>query len=491
MTIEELLNDVLKEIKPSPEDELRVKKISEDVTNTLKSEAKALGLNVEVEIYGSVAKGTWLKGDVDLDIFLIADTSIPREELISNGLKSARRMFEILGGKWIERYADHPYIEGWIDGVRIDVVPCYRAEPGKWLTAVDRTPYHTRYIRSKLTGEALDQVRLLKKFTKGIGVYGADIKTGGFSGYLCELLIVNYGGFLKTLEAASKWSRRTIIDIDGYYHGRFGELKKKFPHPLVVVDPVDSNRNVAAAVRPETLYTFIVASKCFLRKPSRVFFNPPRPLELTEDVFKVKLEDRGLDIVAVVSGVVETVPDVLWGQLYRTLDSMKALLENWDFKVRRAKVWTDERELTVFIFELENSILSRLKLHMGPPVFSEEFWNFIRKHSGEYSAPIGPWIEGERLVVEVDRRFRDAVSLLEYYLKIDGGVSIGVRGKVAEAIRRWFKVLRNEELWSIMSINRDFNLFISEFLDGSPMWLKAWLEEAKGVFDKTSDVETR
>ncbi|MBS7613865.1 hypothetical protein KEJ48_06465, partial [Candidatus Bathyarchaeota archaeon] len=45
------------------------------------------------------------------------------------------------------------------------------------------------------------------KFAKGIGVYGADIKTGGFSGYLCELLIVSYGDFIKTVESASKLHR--------------------------------------------------------------------------------------------------------------------------------------------------------------------------------------------------------------------------------------------------------------------------------------------
>ena len=160
MTVEELLNSVLREIKPNPEDELKVEELSEKITDALKSETRALGLNVEVEIYGSVAKGTWLKGDVDLDVFLIADVDVPREKLIHGGLESAKKVFRSLGGRWIERYADHPYVEGWIEGVRVDVVPCYRVKPGEWLTAVDRTPYHTKYIKSKLTGEALDQVRL-------------------------------------------------------------------------------------------------------------------------------------------------------------------------------------------------------------------------------------------------------------------------------------------------------------------------------------------
>ncbi|MBS7618527.1 hypothetical protein KEJ25_08035, partial [Candidatus Bathyarchaeota archaeon] len=290
-------------------------------------------------------------------------------------------------------------------------------------------------------------------------------------------------------EAASKWDRRTIIDIDKYYRGRLGEVKKKFQHPLVVVDPVDPNRNVAAAVRLETLCTFIMASKCFLRKPSKAFFYPSKPVKLTESAFKAKLESRGLDLVAVSFGAVEAVPDVLWGQLYRTLDSMKALLENWDFKVYRAKAWTDERGLTIFLFELESSILSRLKRHTGPPVFSEEFWNFLGKHLRKDRTSTGPWVEGDRLVVEVDRRFRDVKDLFECFLKADGGISVGVREKIAEVIGRGFKVLKNMELWSIMSENAELNLFISEFLDGLPMWLKTWLEEAEATFDKTRNVE--
>jgi tRNA nucleotidyltransferase (CCA-adding enzyme) len=47
----------------------------------------------------------------------------------------------------------------------------------------------------------LGEVRLLKKFMKGTGVYGAEIKIGGFSGYLCELLILKYRSFAQTIEA--------------------------------------------------------------------------------------------------------------------------------------------------------------------------------------------------------------------------------------------------------------------------------------------------
>ncbi|RLI24081.1 hypothetical protein DRO57_07610 [Candidatus Bathyarchaeota archaeon] len=181
--------------------------------------------------------------------------------------------------------------------------------------------------------------------------------------------------------------------------------------------------------------------------------------------------------MAVVFGPVEAVPDVVWGQLYRSLDSLKSLLENWGFKVYRARVWTDEKTATVLLFELEKSILTRFRLHRGPPVFSGEFWRFMDKYLGSSSVASGPWVEGDRLMVEVERRFKDAAILLRSCLENDGGVSVGVRGKVAEAVKRGFRVLRNLELWEVLKSNDRFNCYMSEFLDGLPTWLKSWVEE--------------
>ena len=477
-SLKQILEEVLSEVKPRPEDEERVNELLDRVVDALKAETSSRGLTVEVEVYGSVAKGTWLRGDVDLDVFLRADKGVPRDRLIGEGLEAARSVFEKLGGRWVERYAEHPYVEGWLGNIRVDVVPCYKVRPGEWMTAVDRTPYHTEYVRAKLSPEMRDQVRLLKKFMKGVGVYGADIKTGGFSGYLCELLTIRYGGFVETLEDASKrWRRGFIIDIENYYRNKEGEARKRFPHPLIVVDPVDPRRNAAAAVRVESLCRFITASKLFLKKPSKVFFDPPKPETLTFERFRERIGSRELDLVAVVFGPVGAVPDVVWGQLYRSLDSLRSLLENWGFKVYRARAWTDEKTTTVLLFELEKSILTRFKLHRGPPVFSREFWRFMDKYLGSSSVASGPWVEGDRLMVEVERRFKDAVLLLRSYLENDGGASVGVRGKVAEAVKRGFKVLRNLELWEVLKSNDLFNRYMSEFLDGLPTWLKSWVEE--------------
>ncbi len=188
------------------------------------------------------------------------------------GLRIAKKA----AGKYeqIERFAEHPYLEVFVQGYRVDIVPCYDAKPGEWQSATDRTPYHTDYIKKHFTAEMRSEVRLLKRFMQGTGVYGAEIKVGGFSGYLCELLVMKYGSFAQTLEAFAHYNRRLVIDIENYYAGRQHEVSLLFPEPMVIVDPVDKGRNVASAVQPVKLYDFMAASRAFLRNTKQRFLFP-------------------------------------------------------------------------------------------------------------------------------------------------------------------------------------------------------------------------
>ncbi|MEZ0346881.1 MAG: CCA tRNA nucleotidyltransferase, partial [Infirmifilum sp.] len=276
----ELLGEVLKRVSPSPEERERVGSAVERVVSTLKLAASELSVDAEVEVEGSFAKDTWLSGDVDVDVFLLFSPSVSVEELRVNGLAVARRAAEIIGASWVERYASHPYLTINVGVCKVDVVPAYRVpDPTQIRSPVDRTPFHTSYVRRKLDEkpELKDEVRLLKRFLEGIGVYGAEVKVEGFSGYLAELLVIYSGSFLELLKMASRWRPyRIAIDIEGHYPSPRSILER-FKDPLVVVDPVDRRRNVASPVSLESLSTFIAAARAFLRKPSLNFFYPPLP----------------------------------------------------------------------------------------------------------------------------------------------------------------------------------------------------------------------
>ena len=110
---------------------------------------------------------------------------------------------------------------------------------------------------------------LLKRFMKSVGTYGSHFKVGGFAGYLCELLIIYYSSFEKVLESASnEWRPGYNIDLMGY------GTSSLFNEPLIVVDPVDKNRNVAAAVSLQKMSEFVAASRNFLKDPSISYFHP-------------------------------------------------------------------------------------------------------------------------------------------------------------------------------------------------------------------------
>src|SRR4030042_4727964 len=130
-------------------------------------------------------------------------------------------------------------------------------------------------MKEHLEDEIRDEVRLLKMFMKGISVYGAEKKVGGFSGYLCELLILHYESFLKALEAFANHKRRIVVDIENLYEDREKEISLLFNEPLIMIDPVDKGRNVASAVQPQKLHTFVAASQAFLKTPRQSCFYPP------------------------------------------------------------------------------------------------------------------------------------------------------------------------------------------------------------------------
>jgi tRNA nucleotidyltransferase (CCA-adding enzyme) len=303
-------------------------------------------------------------------------------------------------------------------------------------------------------------------------VYGAEIKVGGFSGYLCELLVLHYGSFLNAVKAFSQHKRRMVIDIEEFYKNREKEVDLLFDEPLVVVDPVDKARNVASAVRRQRLYTFIAATRAFVKRPSEKFFNPTPTRPLTASKMSLELKRRGAKIVFVTFGRVDAVPDILWGQLYKSQRSLRKLVELSDFAVLRELPWSDEKGLNMFVFELEDCCVGPDRLHLGPPLDKErECERFVEKYAGKADTVSGPYVEDDRWVVLVRRKFTDACVLLREKLR-GGGRSAGVAEQISQVLKKGFKVLVNEEVVSIYERNKEFALFLTEFLSGKPKWLE-------------------
>jgi tRNA nucleotidyltransferase (CCA-adding enzyme) len=392
-----LEQEVLDKIRPSPE---RRGDIAEKVRTLLartEEEARKEGIGLEVILVGSVAKDTFLR-EPDIDIFLLFPETVPRARLEAVGLDLGKRVL----GQGEEHYAEHPYMHGRWEGLEVDLVPCYKIkDTTKLMSAVDRTPFHTRYVRANLREEQKDQVRLLKQFAKGVGVYGAEAKTQGLSGYLLELLVMKYGSFRDVLAAASTWRRGTVLGLDDQGHRKFNE-------PLTFYDPVDSNRNVASALSVQSMAVFIHASRSYLKSPSERFFFPRARTAMEVAEIREAIRKRGTGIVIVNMERPELIDDNLYPQARRSMDGICALLESHDFRIVDRVLHVAEQ--LQFIVELESLELSPARRHSGPPVWIENAASFLERWDREGLSK--PFLENGHWTVIAPREHPHAADLV-------------------------------------------------------------------------------
>jgi len=467
--IQRICEETLRRVTPSREEETKTLKFVESLTSRLSFELEKLDLEAEVRVEGSIAKNTWLAGDKDIDLFIL----IPKKYGRDGFIKVLEAVKKASGENYLEAYAEHPYIQAKIEDFTVDFVPCFKLERAEdAISSVDRTPFHTIYVKKHLRPADGSEVRLLKRFMRGIEAYGAEIKIGGFSGYLCEILIMHYGSFLDVLRAASNWREKELIDLEGHYKGEEEKALRIFNQPLVVIDPVDKGRNVASAVRREKLAEFIAASRRFLEDPRIDFFFPPKIEAFQVEKIAQAMNFRGTSFIFLKTSPVSAVPDVLWGQLYKSLKALRGLISRYGFEILRDAVWSDERTASIFIFELQSRLLPAVEKHLGPPVTKkQDCMRFLKKHLGSRLLISGPRIEGDRWIVERQRRYRDAADLLKHILR-DGGRSIGVAKLISEAFSSSLELWIDEDVKDFYSKNPEFASFFTRYLIGKPRWLQ-------------------
>jgi len=161
---------------PTAKETEKITAVAENAMSLVKGRA---GPEVTGVVYGgSFAKGTWLRGDADVDIFVKVSPSLDEKRFEKLGVELGMASLKNHGAHL--RYSDHPYVEAFVKGVRVNVVPCYDVEKGKWKSAADRSPFHTEYVQGAFDAQKRAHARLLKKFLKSAGIYGAEISTGGF-----------------------------------------------------------------------------------------------------------------------------------------------------------------------------------------------------------------------------------------------------------------------------------------------------------------------
>jgi tRNA nucleotidyltransferase (CCA-adding enzyme) len=446
---EELKLAVLKEIKPDKSEKEKLLQVQKELATEVKSAAEKVGVSgILVKIVGSAARGTWLSGTHDIDIFISFPEDIPRKELETFGMAIAREVAKS-AERAEDHHAEHPYLNILYKGFDVDLVPCFRvASASQIKSAVDRTPFHNDFVKANIK-EREDEVLLLKQFMRGSEVYGSELKTQGFSGYLTELLIIHYGSFENTVFAACSWKPGEKIDIVQH-------SKVEHKDPLVMVDPTDPKRNVAAALSLDKFCIFIDCCREFIKSLELRFFFPACLLPLQDDEILERMENRKSTQLAVVFRTPDVVEDVLYPQLYKMEQAVAAILKEYDFLVLKTGVWSGE-DRTVIMLELITGTLPNVKKHIGPPVWVREHAKkFKEKYEGAEDV-FGGYIENGKYVFEIERRYPTAKRLLENQL-----LNCSLGKNVSQSMSEGYEIIENAEICTLKEFG--FRVFLRKLL---------------------------
>lgn len=409
-----LEQDVLAEVTPTAEEQAALDAVVSELVALCDQHLVAAGLPGKAAVQGSVAKGTWLRGGggADIDLFMLLDPSVPQDRLESVALQVGPKVLEDCQKK----YAQHPYLTGKFKGHDVDLVPAYAvAEAGAKMSAVDRTPFHTAWVREHLGAHKRAQARLLKRWLKGTGAYGAQTAIGGFSGYLVEVLVARFLSFDGVLGwlAADARPRRIALGAD--------QVTDEVS-PLVVVDPVDPARNCAAAVSLPTLDLAVAAAKAYRRAPGRRFFfpNPPRP-ELPATLQEALTAHDASWAGALVRPKSQRL-DIVFPQFQRAARTLEAGLQHAGFQVRRLDVAVSADESEVLLqFVCGGGPLAARRLHPGPIDDGRPNAKRFREKWEGHADALGPVHSGPggKLQVELAVRLRTPAAWLAARLPLE------------------------------------------------------------------------
>jgi tRNA nucleotidyltransferase (CCA-adding enzyme) len=292
-------------------------------------------------------------------------------------------------------------------------------------------------MKKMLTFEQKNQIRILKAFLKGIGIYGAELSIAGLSGYVTEVLVLKYGDFKSVIKNIAMMEKKgKVISIDNTSNNN---LFEKFQSPIIIIDPVDSNRNLGTAISSESLSKFIFNARAFLKNPSIKFFsingkkdkrNYDKNLEKVSDllqyilVLEFKYKKRSADII--------------WGQLKKLTLSIARQLNDKEFEAIKSQCYIYNLNSAKILFILKFINLSAFFKKTGPSIFMEkEVFQFIEKNN-QKSFII--WIGDDmRILCLKKRNITNAIEFLDRSIRFEKN-NLGIPKGLLPDLEKGFKI---------------------------------------------------
>ncbi len=456
---QKLLQSVIQKIKPG-EKELRTE--NQKAQEFIRRIQKMKGMHTHVILGGSLSRNTHLRSDRDIDLFVMFPKHVKREDFEQEGLRIGKALFR--GHSFEQAYSEHPYIRGIIEGYEVEVVPSYAVDKASELqSSVDRSPFHARYIQEKLSEQQRDETRLLKQFLKGIGAYGADQKNESLPGYACELIILHYGNFWNAVHGIAQWHFGKLIDLQKTWVE--AQARARYKTPLILIDPTDEQRNVAAALGERQFDRMVSAAQSFSKNPTKEFFFPKPTKPFHWSAIQKMLKRKNILPISIPypKGALS---DIVWGQARRMERKISNHLKLESFKVENTYSWTDESKTIALGFELESITLGKTVKRTGPKIEdAKNSERFLQAHPNPLS---GPRTEDGRWVIEVERKHYNAKEYLREFMKLLGKESSApVQKTIAKA-----NVLDEKQLKALYAKNKAFAAEFSQWLKGKERWME-------------------
>ena len=382
---------------PSARQIIKINKNANEAFKLVSNECDKYAEVRSIQFGGSYAKGTWTPGKIDVDIFVKLKKSISEKKFSNLGKKIGFNALKKY--KPYVRYSEHPFVEALVNGTLVNVVPCYDVKKGEWKSAADRSTFHTEFMNEKLTGQMKNDTSLLKCMMKSNGVYGAEIANQGFSGYVTEVLVYFFGSFSSVIKEISKIKK----------NGRIGNSPRRFDSPIVIIDPIDNNRNLGAAISMKNLSKFVLLSRSYLKKPSLSYFKNKKSKSY-------KQNELAKNILVINFPYESRSRDIIYGQLKRAANSIESQLTQEGFRIlRNDSMIYDDDKAAILIF-LEDVVINKNQIKMGPEFFVDEHSNKFIQVNAKKSKLI--WIDKHGNLQSLQKRnYNDAKLFLNTMLK--------------------------------------------------------------------------
>jgi len=393
-SIKAIKKEVLENVKPTKHEEELLLHKAEDIINQLRKSLR----KIEFTIGGSLGKGTWLRHTHDIDIYV----KFPKgSNTISQKLKTALdkhfKNVELVHGS-----RDYYHIKE--NNLTIELIPIINIEKTDDIENItDASPFHLAYVLEHKKYQ--DEIRVTKQFFKANKLYGAESYIKGFSGYVLELLVIHYKSFDKFLRAAAKWKEKKVLDPKKHWKQPLRALNKsKISSPLVLVDPVQKDRNVASSVDKEKYDQLIIIAKDFLKNPSEEYFKIKKL-----NIKDLKRRGKQKDLVILKAYPLKGKVDVVGAKLLKVFNHIRDELTFNDFNLIESDWDWDKVNPAIMWFISSKDKLPKYKKHFGPPITEKERLKSFQKKHKWYSLKL----EGKAVFIEKKRKYRR----IKYFIK--------------------------------------------------------------------------